>query len=132
MDGIKDKTSLQTALSKIDQKIDSLNEQKITAFLYALGLTERNDMPKDYMNWQNILIVVPSRSILDEVKKYKYSISRISFVTNPNAKQIHIYNFSDWKSSTKNKTQFQIREFLKTNFGGTPKITEDPDWIKLI
>jgi len=116
MDVIKDKTSLQTALSKIDQKIDSLNEQKITAFLYALELTERNDVPKDYMNWQNILIVVPSRSILDKVKKYKYSISRISFVTNPNANQIHIYNFNDWKSSTKNKTQFQIREFLKTNF----------------
>ncbi|UFH44654.1 hypothetical protein [Flavobacterium cupriresistens] len=70
--------------------------------------------------------------MLNEIKKYKDSISRISFITNANAKQIHIYDMNDWKSATQNKTQFQIREFLKTNFGGVPKTTKDPDWIKLI
>lgn len=124
--------ALQDTLKNIDKKIDQLNNQKITAFFESLGLLQRNDIVKDYLNWENILIVVPSRSILDEVKKYKDSISRISFITNPNANQIHIYDFNDWKNSTKNKTQFQIREFLKTNFGGAPKTAEDPDWIKLI
>jgi hypothetical protein len=51
---------------------------------------------------------------------------------NPNVNHIQIYDFKDWKSSTKNKTQFQIREFLKTNFGGAPKTAKNPDWIKLI
>ncbi|MFQ6603162.1 hypothetical protein [Flavobacterium sp. C3NV] len=124
--------ALQDTLKNIDEKIDQLNNQKITAFFESLGLLQRNDIVKDYLNWENILIVVPSRSILDEVKKYKDSISRISFITNPNANQIHIYDFNDWKTSTRNKTQFQIREFLKTNFGGAPKTAEDPDWIKLI
>lgn len=127
-----DREALQDTLKNIDKKIDQLNNQKITAFFESLGLLQRNDIAKDYLNWENILIVVPSRSILDEVKKYKDSISRISFITNPNANQIHIYDFNDWKNSTRNKTQFQIREFLKTNFGGAPKTAEDPDWIKLI
>ncbi|TPG34860.1 hypothetical protein EAH81_22110 [Flavobacterium pectinovorum] len=129
---VADKNTLQVVLKNIDGKIDQLNDQKITALFESLGLHERDDIPKDYLNWESILIVIPSRSILDELKKYKNSISRISFVTNPNAKQIHIYDYSDWKKSTQNKTQFQIREFLKTNFGGTLKISEDPDWIKLI
>ena len=127
-----DREALQDTLKNIDKKIDQLNNQKITAFFESLGLLQRNDIAKDYLNWENILIVVPSRSILDEAKKYKDSISRISFITNPNANQIHIYDFNDWKNSTRNKTQFQIREFLKTNFGGAPKTAEDPDWIKLI
>ncbi|MFH6990984.1 hypothetical protein [Flavobacterium sp. FlaQc-48] len=129
---IADKKNLQDFLKNIDGKIDQLNDQKIKAFFESLGLQERNDIPNDYLNWETILIVVPSRSILDEIKKYKDSISRISFVTNPNAKQIHIYDFNDWKKSTQNKTQFQIRDLLKTNFGGVEKTAEDPDWIKLI
>lgn len=129
---VADKKNLQDFLKNIDGKIDQLNDQKIKVFFESLGLQERNDIPNDYLNWETILIVVPSRSILDEIKKYKDSISRISFVTNPNAKQIHIYDFNDWKKSTQNKTQFQIRDLLKTNFGGVEKTAEDPDWIKLI
>lgn len=127
-----DKEKLQYVLKDIDEKIDLLNNQKIKAFFESLGLEQRDDITKDYLNWDNILIVVPNRSILNEIKRYKDSISRISFVVNPNAKQIHIYDFNDWKKSTHNKTQFQIRELLKTNFGGIPKISEDRDWTKLI
>lgn len=64
--------------------------------------------------------------ILNEAK-----LHTISFVTNPNVQQIHVYDFNDWKSSTKNKTQFQIREFLKNNFGGIEKTSENRDWVKL-
>jgi hypothetical protein len=129
---IPDQNNLQIVLKNIDVKINQLNDQKIKALFESLGLQEQHDSTNEYLNWENILIVVPSRSILDKVKKYKDLIARISFVINPNANQIHIYDFNDWKSSTKNKTQFQIRELLKTNFGGAPKTAEDPDWIKLI
>lgn len=127
-----DKELLEGTLKNIDKKIDRLNNQKITAFFESLALDKRNDISKDYLNWENILIVVPSRSILNEVIKYKDLISRISFITNPNAAEIHIYDFNDWKKSTKNKTKFQIRELLKTNFGGTEKIAEKRDWVKLL
>jgi hypothetical protein len=70
--------------------------------------------------------------MLIEIKKYKDSISRITFITNTNAKQINIYDMNDWKSATQNKTALQIRQFLKTNFGGVPKTAEDPDWMKLL
>jgi hypothetical protein len=127
-----DREALQDTLKNIDQKINQLNNQKITAFFESLGLIQRNDVAKDYLNWENILVVVPNREMLNEIKKYKDSISRISFVTNTNAKQIHIYDINEWKSATQNKTALQIRQFLKTNFGGVPKTSEDPDWIKLL
>jgi hypothetical protein len=127
-----DKEVLQETLKYIDEKIDQLNNQKIKVFFESLGLHQRNDISRDYLNWENILIMVPRRSILEEVKKYKDSISRIPFVINPNAEQIHIYDLNDWKNSTRNKTQFQIRELLKNNFGGTSKIYKNRDWVKLL
>ncbi|WP_338839626.1 hypothetical protein [Flavobacterium ginsenosidimutans] len=126
----KDEKALQAGLKEIDLKIDRLNDQKITALFDALGLAAREDLDRDFLKWDTILVVVPSRSVLNELKKYKDSISRISFIANPNAQQIHIYDFNEWKSKTQNKSQFKIREFLKTNFGGVQKISEDPDWIK--
>ncbi|WP_459641347.1 outer membrane beta-barrel protein, partial [Flavobacterium sp. CGRL2] len=38
------------------------------------------------------------------------------YVINPRAS--NIFDFNEWKNVTRNKTQFQIREFLKTNYGG--------------
>ncbi|MDX6182355.1 hypothetical protein SGQ44_08190 [Flavobacterium sp. Fl-77] len=122
MDGITDENALQDLFKEIDKKIDKLNDEKIIAFFASLGLEEREDIAKNYLNWENILIVVPNRHVTNSIKKYKYSIARISFLTNPNAQQIHIYDMNEWKNSTRNKTQFQIREFLKTNFGGVKKI----------
>jgi len=118
MSVIKDEKLLHSTIKNIDQKIDKLNDQKIIAFFDALGLTERADVPKDFLKWETILVVVPDRHISHQLKYYKYSISRLSFVTNPNAREIHIFDFNEWKNVTRNKTQFQIREFLKTNFGG--------------
>ena len=65
-----DKESLQDALKSIDEKINRLNRQKITALFESLGLLERNDISKEYLNWENVLIVVPSRDIFNEIKKY--------------------------------------------------------------
>lgn len=127
-----EKMDLNNALSAIDKKISRLNDQKITALFESLGLLEREDTPKDYLNWEKILIVVPSRGILEEIKKYKYSILRISFVINTNSDRIRIYDFNEWKNSTRNKTQFQIRELLRSNFGGAPKTAENRDWVKLM
>ncbi|WP_431241454.1 hypothetical protein ACQ9BO_15335 [Flavobacterium sp. P21] len=118
---IADKDRMQRVLMEIDKKINSLNNQKITALFDAMGLRDREDIPKDFLDWESILIVVPSRNILNEIKNFKNSISGISFVVNPHARQIHIYDFNEWKNSTRNKTQFQIREMMKTNFGGTQK-----------
>lgn len=129
---IVDKDHMQRVLTSIDKKINSLNNQKITALFDAIGLSNREDIPKDFLNWESILIVVPSRTILNEMKKFKDSISRISFIINPHARQIHIYDFNEWKNSTRNKTQFQIRELMKTNFGGTQKTSENRDWVKLL
>jgi hypothetical protein len=128
---ILNEAKLHTMLEEIDLNINKLNDQKIKAFFEFLELKDREDIPKNFLDWKTILVVVPNRGILNEIKKYKDLITRISFVTNPNADQIHIYDFNDWKSSTKNKTQFQIREFLKTNFGGAEKISKSPDWVKL-
>jgi hypothetical protein len=127
-----DKEILSDALKNIDEKIDRLNNQKIKAFFESLGLDQRDDIARDYLKLENILIVVPSRSVLNEIKRYKDSISRIYFAVNPNAEQIHIYDFNDWKKSMHNKTQFQIRELLKTNFGGCPKSSKNRDWVKLV
>jgi F0F1-type ATP synthase gamma subunit len=131
MGTIRDDRNLHIILKKVDLDIHRLNDQKIKAFIEFLGLKDREDIPKNFLDWENILVVVPNREMLNEIKKYKDSISRISFVTNTNAEQIHIFYYNHWKNSTQNKTQFQIRELLKTNFGGVPKTTEDPDWIKL-
>lgn len=128
---IRDQANLQIILKKADLDIHRLNDQKIKAFFEFLGLKDREDIPKNFLDWENILVVVPNREMLNEIEKYKDSISRISFVTNTNAKQIHIYDINDWKSATQNKTALQIRQFLKTNFGGVPKTSEDPHWIKL-
>lgn len=129
---IRDDRNLHIILKKVDLDIHRLNDQKIKAFIEFLGLKDREDIPKNFLDWENILVVVPNREMLNEIKKYKDSISRISFVTNTNAKQIHIYDMNDWKIATQNKTSLQIRQFLKTNFGGVPKTSEDPDWIKLL
>ncbi|TPG45113.1 hypothetical protein [Flavobacterium pectinovorum] len=125
MSVIKDEDKLLSTIKRIDQKIDKINDQKIIAFFESLGLTEREDVPKDFLNWETILIVVPDRHISHELKYYKYSISRLFFVTNPYAEQIHIYDFNEWKNSTRNKTQLQIREILKTNYGGVKKPNTD-------
>ncbi|AOC96958.1 hypothetical protein BB050_03880 [Flavobacterium anhuiense] len=128
---IVDKDRLQSVLAGIDKKIHRLNSQKIAALFDAMGLSEREDIPKDFLDWESILVVVPSRAVINEVKKFRDSISRISFAVNPHARQIHIYDLNEWKSSTRNKTQFQIREMMKTNFGGVPKKEENRDWTKL-
>jgi hypothetical protein len=118
MSVIKDENLLHSTIKQIDKKIDKLTDQKIVAFFESLGLTQREDVPKDFLTWETILVVVPNRHISHELKPYKYSISRLSFVTNPNAQQIHIFDFNQWSSVTRNKTQFQIREMLKTSYGG--------------
>ncbi|MBS7253521.1 hypothetical protein [Flavobacterium branchiicola] len=126
MSVIKDEKKLLSTIKRIDEKIDKINDQKIVAFFDSLGLTEREDVPKDFLDWDTILIVVPDRHISHELKYYKFSISRLFFVTNPYADQIHIYDFDEWKNVTRNKTQFQIREMMKTSFGGVKgHATED-------
>lgn len=127
MSVIKDEKKLLSAIKRIDEKIDKNNDQKILAFFESLGLTEREDVPKNFLDWDTILIVVPDRHISHELKYYKFSISRLFFVTNPYADQIHIYDFDEWKSVTRNKTQFQIREMMKTSFGGVKKSGADND-----
>lgn len=127
MSVIKDEKKLLSTIKRIDEKIDKNNDQKILAFFESLGLTEREDVPQNFLDWETILIVVPDRHISHELKFYKYSISRLFFVTNPYADQIHIYDFEQWKSVTRNKTQFQIREMMKTSFGGVKKTASDND-----
>lgn len=127
MSVIKDENTLHSTLKSIDQKINSLNDEKIVAFFESLGLTEREDIPKDFLKWETILIIVPNRHVSNEIKSYKYSIARLFFVTNPNAQQIHIFDFNEWKNITRSKTQFQIREMLKTSFGGVRKPNSDSD-----
>ncbi|TDP03362.1 hypothetical protein [Flavobacterium sp. 245] len=124
MSVIKDENKLISTIKRVDQKIDKLNDQKIIAFFEALGLTERADVPKNFLEWETILIVVPDRHISHQLKYYKYSIARLSFVTNPNAKEIHIFDFNEWQNFTRNKTQFQIRELLKNNFGGVRNLAD--------
>ncbi|TDW51926.1 hypothetical protein EV144_101604 [Flavobacterium sp. 270] len=121
MSTIINENRLHSTFKNIDNKIHKLNDQKITAFFESLGLLEREDVPKDFLNWENIIIVVPDRHVSQELKYYKYTISRISFVTNPYSTGIHIYDQKEWKNATQNKTQFQIREMLKTQFGGVKK-----------
>lgn len=127
MSVIKDEKKLLSTIKRIDEKIDKNNDQKIVAFFESLGLTERDNVPKNFLDWDTILIVVPDRHISHELKYYKFSISRLFFVTNPYADQIHIYDFDEWKSVTRNKTQFQIREMMRTSFGGVKKNASEND-----
>lgn len=127
---ILDEAKLHSLLKAVDLNIHKLNDQKIVAFLEFLGLKDREDIPKNYLDWETILIVVPNRHVSQQMKQYKFLISRIAFTTNPNAQQIHIYDFNEWKNATRNKTALQIRQLLKTNFGGFEKTNKDPDWVK--
>lgn len=131
MGAILNQTRLHAALQEIDLRIDRLNEQKIIAFFDFLGLKSRKDLPDDFLVWNTILVVLPNRSALQRLRVYKTSISRIAFIANANAEQIHIYDLDKWKSAVKNKTALQIREMMKTNFGGVPKKDENRDWTKL-
>jgi hypothetical protein len=45
-------------------------------------------------------------------------ISEITFLTNSNAKKIHLFNLKQYKDIAQNQNQFQIRQLLRTNFGG--------------
>lgn len=123
MNTIKNEAVLQTELAAIDLEIKKLNDQKITLFIEAIGLSEL--APKDYLKWETILIVVPDRHISHELKQYKFAISRIALATNINAKQLHIYDLEEWQKAFRNKTQLQIRRLLKTSFGGVQKLPEE-------
>lgn len=130
MNVIKDEYFLQATLKNIDKKIDKLNDQKIKALFESLGLNQRDNIPKNYLDWESILIVVPNLKTSKQIKKYKFLISRITFITNPNAQEIHIFNLDDWKNATRNKTSLQIRQLLKINFGGVDKTFENSNWVK--
>jgi len=122
---LTNETALRETIANIDKEMERLNDQKITALLDHLGLTERSDVPKDFLQWETILIVVPSRQVSHELKQYKFTINRIAFATNTNAKEIHIYDFKDWKNAFRNKSQLQIRNLLKSSFGGVKNLPED-------
>jgi hypothetical protein len=125
MSAIENESFLSKELSVIDKKINKLNDEKIKLLFHAIGLTNRKDVPKDYLQWETILIVVPDRQVSHELKPYKYTISRITFVTNVYAKEIHIYDLNDWKKAFGNKTHLQIKSALKNSFGGVQKIQEE-------
>ncbi|MFC0776983.1 hypothetical protein [Flavobacterium sp. HJSW_4] len=118
MTPLKDQKEILSELARIDKAIYKLNSQKITAFFEFLGLHQRDDVPKDYLKWEEILIVVPDRHVSNAIKKYRYSIERISFLTNPNAEKIHIFDAKQYRALSQNKTQFQIRQMLRDTFGG--------------
>lgn len=120
MHTIKNETLLLGRLNTIDKKIDTLNSEKIKAFFKAIGL-EGDDLPEGYADWETILIVVPNRAAMNELKPYKYSIARIAFAININAEKIHVFNLEDWKKAFRHKTQLQIRNLLKTSFGGVKR-----------
>ncbi len=125
MSAVENETLLRKGLAAIDEKINKLNDEKIKLFFDAIGLNKRKDIPKDYLQWETILIVVPNRQISHELKSYKYSISRITFATNIYAKEIHIFDFNDWKKAFGNKTHLQVKNALKDSFGGVQKIQEE-------
>lgn len=125
MTTIENEALLRKGVSAIDKKIDKLNDEKIKLFFDAIGLNKRSDIPKDYLQWETILIVVPNRQVSHELKSYKYSISRITFVTNIYAKEIHIFDFEDWKKAFGNKPHLQVKNALKDSFGGVQKTQEE-------
>lgn len=45
-------------------------------------------------------------------------LHRITFPTNRNDQKIHLFDLKQWKDVSQNKNQFQIRQFLRTSFGG--------------
>jgi hypothetical protein len=123
MQTIKNETILLGRLNNIDKKIDTLNTEKIKAFFKAIDL-DTDDLPENYTEWETILIVVPNRTAMNELKPYKYSIDRIAFAININAEKIHVFNLDDWKKAFRHKTQLQIRNLLKTSFGGVKRTNE--------
>ncbi|MBF7091576.1 hypothetical protein IUY40_08490 [Flavobacterium sp. ALJ2] len=125
MSTIENEALLRKELSAIDNKLNKLNDEKIKLFFDAIGLNKRKDIPKDYLQWETILIIVPNRQVSHELKSYKYSISRITFTTNIYAKEIHIYDLNDWKKAFSNKTHLQIKSALKDSFGGVQKVQEE-------
>ena len=60
MNIVLDKKVLNTVIQNIDKKINQLNDEKIIAFIESLDLDKKN-VSKDYLNWEMILIVVPTR-----------------------------------------------------------------------
>jgi len=124
MNAIADENALNMQLDVINSKISEFNDQKILLLLQAIGFN-LDQLPKDFLQWKTILIVVPNRKTSHELKPYRYSIDRIALATNVNAKEINIYDLDDWKAAFKNKTQLQIRNLLKTTFGGSKKLPEN-------
>jgi len=124
MNAVANENALNTQLETINSKISALNDQKILLLLQAIGF-DLEKLPKDFLQWKTILIVVPNRKTSHELKPYRYSIDRIALATNVNAKEINIYDLDQWKAAFKNKTQLQIRNLLKTTFGGSKKLPED-------
>lgn len=124
MHTFKNETLLLGRLAAIDKKIDTLNTEKIRALFKAMGI-EDSELPEEYMEWETILIVVPNRAAMNELKPYKYSIARIAFAINVNADKIHVFNLDDWKKAFRHKTQLQIRNLLKSSFGGVKRPPED-------
>lgn len=121
MNAFENETALKNELAALDQKIKQLNDKKIVAFVEALGLHKRKDIPQNYLEWQTLLFVIPDKKISQQLRQYKYGISGIAFLTNVNAKEVHLYDFSEYKMATRGKTQLQIRNLLKESFGGIPK-----------
>ena len=68
MSVIKDEKKLLSTIKRIDEKIDKNNDQKILAFFESLGLTEREDVPQNFLDWDTILIVVPDRHIRNDLQ----------------------------------------------------------------
>lgn len=120
-----DKAALDAQLAAIDTQINLLNDQKITMLFKSLGLLDREDVPKNFLEWETILVVVPNRTVSQQLRQYRHSIARIVFATNPNAREIHLFDLKEWKDAFRNKTQLQIRNALKTRFGGLGKLPRD-------
>jgi len=114
---------LNAGLAEANAKIRQLNDHKIGLLMESLGLG-KDQLPEDYLKWETILIIAPSRKVAHELRPYKFAIDRIAIATNINAKKIHIFNLEDWKIAFRNKTQLQIRNLLKTSFGGERKTAE--------
>lgn len=123
MHTITNEEALNAGLAQANAKIRQLNDHKIGLLMESLGLG-KNQLPENYLNWETILIIAPSRKVAHELRPYKFAIDRIAIATNINAKKIHVFNLEDWKIAFRNKTQLQIRNLLKTSFGGERKTTE--------